>query len=641
MSVRKTVSIKKGQTLNYTILRGGEVTASGSEVIDTWEDLVINEERYTFTLNIEPVDASYSLISSDGTIASGNTIRPSVGSTVSYTVSKPGYSTVSNTYVMGTSDYTKSVKLEVSPDEYDFVFNITGNTYKLPFTVDDTTGDYDLDIHWGDNTTTLIPAGTTLTNTMLTHAYDASGNYQIEIRSTTDNMPNTCFYNDTKLTSIASPLMTTTQTGNDIYGHGIFTGCTNLTSVVADIFKYNTQITDFSNLFEGCSNLSSISGDIFKYNTNATSFYYSFKGTNLSAIPNGLFTHNTKAYGFAWCFQDCANLETMPTDLFQYCTDGSSMFDRQECFSGCPKLQLSADIFGTSDVKKTRFAGYFSVNFYRTFYISSFTGTTRGTAPDLWNWTYQSKISGECFSGDGNATLTNYSSIPLSWGGAGVTLTINPTPEDATVVLTANGYEQSGNSITVDAGTNVQYTVSKSGYESETGILSVSLSYTENITLKELVTYTINPTPSDATVSLTANGYTQSGNSIVVASGTTVSWSVSKTDYVSQNGSEVVSSNTTNPVVLVPNIVTYTINPTPSDATVVLTANGYTQSGNSIDVDPNTSVDWTVSKTGYIQQSGTKVVTTTETDTVVLVQSVTLTINPTPDDADVEFEVIE
>ena len=640
MSVRKTVSIKKGQTLNYTIMMGGVVTASGSEVIDTWEDVVINEERYTFTLNVEPADASYSLTSDDGATAEGNTIRPSVGSIVSYTVSKPGYATVSDTYEMGTADHSETVKLAVSPDEYDFVFNITGSSYKLPFTVGDTTGNYDLDIHWGDNTTTLIPASTTLTNTMLTHSYSTSGNYQIEIRSTTDNMPTTCFYGDTKLTSIASPMMTTPQTGNATSGHGIFTGCSNLTSVVADTFRYNTQITDFSNVFEGCSSLSSVSGDIFKYNTNATAFYSAFKGTNLSTIPNDLFKYNTKGNAFAWCFQNCANLTSMPTDLFAYCTVGSSTFDMQECFSGCPKLQLTSDIFGSSSVKTTRFAGYSNVNFYKTFYIDSFTGTTRGTAPDLWDWTFTSKISGDCFGGNGNTTLSNYSSILLAWGGAGVTLTINPTPVDATVVLTASGYTQVGNTITVDAGTNVQYTVSKNGYETETGILTVSLSYTENIILTELVTFTIQPTPNDANVVLTASGYTQSGNSIVVSSGTTVSWSVSKTGYVSQSGSEVVSTNTTNPVVLVPSYVTYTINPTPVDATVVLTASGYTQSGNSIDVDPNTSVDWTVSKTGYETQSGTKLVTTTETDNVILVQGVSLTINTTPNDADVEFEIL-
>ena len=63
-------------------------------------------------------------------------------------------------------------------------------------------------------------------------------------------------------------------------------------------------------------------------------------------------------------------------------------------------------------------------------------------------------------------------------------------------------------------------------------------------------TFTINPSPSDATVTLTANGYTQSGNSITVASGTTVTWKVSKNGYTSQNGTQVVNSTSSKNVTL-------------------------------------------------------------------------------------------
>jgi hypothetical protein len=63
-------------------------------------------------------------------------------------------------------------------------------------------------------------------------------------------------------------------------------------------------------------------------------------------------------------------------------------------------------------------------------------------------------------------------------------------------------------------------------------------------------TFTINPSPSDATVTLTASGYTQSGNSITVASGTTVTWKVSKTGYTSQNGTQVVTSTSSKNITL-------------------------------------------------------------------------------------------
>ena len=67
---------------------------------------------------------------------------------------------------------------------------------------------------------------------------------------------------------------------------------------------------------------------------------------------------------------------------------------------------------------------------------------------------------------------------------------------------------------------------------------------------EDYYTYTINPTPSDATVTLTAAGYTQDGNSITVYKNTYVSWSVSKTGYETQNGSLYVNSSATNNVTL-------------------------------------------------------------------------------------------
>ena len=45
-----------------------------------------------------------------------------------------------------------------------------------------------------------------------------------------------------------------------------------------------------------------------------------------------------------------------------------------------------------------------------------------------------------------------------------ITTTIVPTPNDAIVRLYANGYSQSGNSITTYSGTSIRYTVEKNGY---------------------------------------------------------------------------------------------------------------------------------------------------------------------------------
>ena len=62
-------------------------------------------------------------------------------------------------------------------------------------------------------------------------------------------------------------------------------------------------------------------------------------------------------------------------------------------------------------------------------------------------------------------------------------LTINPTPSDATVTLTATDYTQANNSISVLESTEVTYTVSKDGYETQTGTVTVTDNQTLDITL--------------------------------------------------------------------------------------------------------------------------------------------------------------
>lgn len=63
------------------------------------------------------------------------------------------------------------------------------------------------------------------------------------------------------------------------------------------------------------------------------------------------------------------------------------------------------------------------------------------------------------------------------------TLTINPTPSDATV--TFNKGAVSGNTCTVTEGTVVTYTVSKSGYTTQSGTVTVNADQTVNVTLQE------------------------------------------------------------------------------------------------------------------------------------------------------------
>lgn len=207
------------------------------------------------------------------------------------------------------------------------------------------------------------------------------------------------------------------------------------------------------------------------------------------------------------------------------------------------------------------------------------------------------------------------------------TLTVNPTPVDATVVLSATGFSQVGNQITVTRGTSVTWTVSKSGYNTRTDTLTVNASQTLNISLiTTYCTLTIVPTPSDATVVLTASGATQSGNAITVLNGTTVTYTVSKTNYVTQTNSLALTYDRTLNIDLL-GVYTYTVSPIPADATVKLEAPGYaTVQGTgtqSISIASGTEVTWTVSKTGYNQRMGSRVIIADYTESIAIPSSST------------------
>lgn len=216
------------------------------------------------------------------------------------------------------------------------------------------------------------------------------------------------------------------------------------------------------------------------------------------------------------------------------------------------------------------------------------------------------------------------------------TYIIHPTPMYATVTLTATGYTQVGNSIQVPRGTTVDWTVSADNYVSQSGTKVVNDNCADNISLKALVEFTVTPTPNDATVTLIATGYTQVGNSIKVPYGTTVMWMVEKTGYITRSGSKIMTEDTEAQIIL-NEMLTLTIVPSPNDAIVHLTSPGYVQQGNSITVPYGTAVDWEVSKEGMGTKQGRKVVSETESMEVVLLRYITFTVTPTPNTATVEL----
>lgn len=137
------------------------------------------------------------------------------------------------------------------------------------------------------------------------------------------------------------------------------------------------------------------------------------------------------------------------------------------------------------------------------------------------------------------------------------TLTLN-TPDGATVVLKdRSGAEITGKNgaYTVAAGTYA-YTVSKFGYETKTGNITVSADVNETITLSELATRTLTfaVTPADATVTVThpvGGTITADENgAYIVYAGETYAYTVAKADYITVSGSFTAAKNDTITVTL-------------------------------------------------------------------------------------------
>lgn len=206
------------------------------------------------------------------------------------------------------------------------------------------------------------------------------------------------------------------------------------------------------------------------------------------------------------------------------------------------------------------------------------------------------------------------------------TYTIVPLPADATVVIN----EQQRSSITADYGTIITWTVSRTGYATQTGSFTLTEDRTDTIGLiANQYTLTINPTPNDATVVI--NGVER--RSYTEDYGTAAVWSVSKVGYVTQSNIDILTSDTTRNITLVEVQYTFSIVPNPSDATVMI--NGVAQS--SVNVSDGATLTWSVSKTGYATQTGSYTIDGADhTENVDLSPlEFTVTITPDPFDATV------
>lgn len=179
------------------------------------------------------------------------------------------------------------------------------------------------------------------------------------------------------------------------------------------------------------------------------------------------------------------------------------------------------------------------------------------------------------------------------------TLTIRPIPEDATVTIKGI----IGNIQIVPQNTLVEYVVEKEGYITQMGSVQVRQNpVVLDIYLEEKGTgtvFSITPVPSDSTV--TINGITT--NTLEVPYNSDVIWSVSRNHYQTSSGTTHVKEEQVMnlSVVLEPEIYTFTIIPTPANATVYIQG----RQVNTVTSTYGSQLSYTVSADGYDTAMGT------------------------------------
>ena len=333
-------------------------------------------------------------------------------------------------------------------------------------------------ILWGDGNTTTINNGS-ITTENIVHTYENDGIYDIYIYSSNGKIPefnfgtisNGIFINMRRLIKMYTPILPMIDTTGAPITNGMvkmFYYAVNLESVPEDLFIFNNQGEDFSYAFGACYKLETVPANIFEYCHNIKNVSHCFYlSTGFVTIPETLFENNSSIEDISFIFSGCTNLSYIPIELMEdlpnvknargafQCkslqfltpglldtntelTDVSFLFDGsglnnvpdyffkyntkittfESCFAECSNFRITSNIFCDENTEMgTRFAGQ-NVNFTNCFNRSEYTGY-QGTAPQLWNYTYGSVTSTDCFSGDGNSgdSLTNYYIIPEEWGG--------------------------------------------------------------------------------------------------------------------------------------------------------------------------------------------------------------------------------
>lgn len=490
---------------------------------------------YTLTIAPDQTDATVTLKDKEGKTISGSNgvFAVKAAADYTYTVTKKGYEPATGKVTMSAENQTVNVTLVKLP-----VITLTATPADATVKLTKNGSTVSHDTKNGGEYKYIAAKNTAYTYTVSKFGYEtATGTINVataDVNKTvklTELAKQTVTFNITKPEGVTAAPTVTVMSGKDAVYTGSGTNC----ALPAGDYTYTAKL-------DGCDDLSG-----------------SFTVAAAAVTVNLPFA---KKLTFDDIFQDIEGITA---------TNGTSGFKPVKDAAG-NYLESNRKNYGTTSLTLTatesrlvsfRYLAKGNKAEYSWDDDSAFTvkkGTTLLTAYEENGWkTFSTVLNKDekltlSFSESGSSYYVRLKDFAAA---AAHTLTLN-TPDGATVVLKdRSGAEITGKNgaYTVAAGTYA-YTVSKFGYETKTGNITVSADVNETITLSELATRTLTfaVTPADATVTVThpvGGTITADENgAYIVYAGETYAYTVAKADYITVSGSFTAAKNDTITVTL-------------------------------------------------------------------------------------------
>lgn len=526
----QTIEVKAGDEVTITYAKDYSVD-TGSDCV--WLKNFTVSPLYTLTIAPDQTDATVTLKDKEGKTVSGSNgvFAVKAAADYTYTVTKKGYEPATGKVTMSAENQTVNVTLvklpvitlKFTPDDAAVTLK-QGNTTVYKESADSEKGkNVYIAAKNTDYTYTVSKFGyETATGTISVATTDVNKTVKL-----TELAKQTVTFNITKPEGVNAEPTITVKSGSITAYTGSGANCT----LPAGDYTYTAKL-------DGCDTLSG-SFVVKAAKTIGLEFVKSLTFNDFFAGLDGITAENGTRYGFE------------PVRAA-----GGNYLESNRRSYGATSLTLTAT---ESRLVSFRYLAKGNKAEYSWEDDSAFTvkkGTTLLTAYEENGWkTFSTVLNKDekltlSFSESGSSYYVRLKDFAAA---AAHTLTLN-TPDGATVVLKdRSGAEITGKNgaYTVAAGTYT-YTVSKFGYETKTGNITVSADVNETVTLSELATHTLTfaITPAEnakVTVTHPVGGTikpeTDGGYKLYL--GETYAYTVTKADYIPVHGSITAAEDKT------------------------------------------------------------------------------------------------